>query len=80
MTSETLQKAMRVQPFQPFVIHMADGREIAVAHPELIAYKAGTRTAVVMYGDSFEFIDLLLATGLEYRNVEEVPSAGGDGA
>jgi hypothetical protein len=46
----------------------------------LIAYKAGTRTAVVMYGDSFEFIDLLLATGLEYRNVEEVPSAGGEGA
>ena len=79
MTGETLQRATRAQPFQPFAIHRADGRTIAVAHPEWIAYKAGTRTAVVMYGDSFEFIDLLLATGLEYRNVEEVPTAGGDG-
>ncbi|MBV8557209.1 MAG: hypothetical protein JO355_01335 [Planctomycetaceae bacterium] len=74
MTSETLQNAIRTQPFRPFVVHMADGREILVAHPELIAHKAGTRTAVVVSGDSFEFIDLLLATGLRDQNIEEMPA------
>jgi hypothetical protein len=57
---------------------MADGREITVTHPELIAFKEGTRTAVVMSGDSFEMIDLLLATGLEYRNVGDIPTVGGN--
>jgi hypothetical protein len=77
MTSETLQNAIRTQPFRPFVVHMAEGREIPVAHPELIAYKAGTRTAVVVYGDSFEFIDLLLAIGLRYQHLEEMPATDG---
>ena len=78
MTSDTLQKARQAEPFKPFIIHMADGREIAVTQPELIASKAGTRTAVVMDGDSFEMIDLLLATGLESRNVAEMPTVGGN--
>jgi len=60
MTGETLQKAIRNQPFRPFVIHMADGRALPVTHPELIAYKTGSRTAIVVYEDSFEFLDLLL--------------------
>lgn len=50
-----------------------------MTHPEWIAYQAGTRTAVVMDGDSFEMIDLLLATGLESRNVDEIPAVGGNG-
>jgi hypothetical protein len=78
MTSDTLQTARRELPFRPFVIHMADGREIPVAHPEVLAYQEGTRTAVVMDGDSFEFIDLLLATGLDYRGVERMTAAVGN--
>ena len=50
---------------------MADGRSLPVTHPELIAYKTGTRTAIVVYDDSFEFIDLLLATGLKFRRARE---------
>ncbi len=78
MTGKTLQKAIRNQPFRPFVIHMADGRALPVTHPELIAYKTGTRTAIVVYDDSFEFIDLLLATGIQFRELEEAHSADND--
>jgi hypothetical protein len=78
MTDETLRKAMRSQPFRPFVIHMADGRALPVAHPELIAYKSETRTAIVVYDDSFEFIDLLLATGIKFRELEEAQTANND--
>jgi hypothetical protein len=61
MTTETLQDAIRRQPFEPFVLHLADGRKVPVEHPELIAHKAGSRTAVVVRGDGFEHIDLPLA-------------------
>jgi hypothetical protein len=78
MTGETLQKAIRNQPFRPFVIRMADGRSIPVTHPELIAYKTGSRTAIVVYDDSFEFIDPLLATGVKFRELEEAHTAEDD--
>ena len=43
------------------------GARPPVTHLELIAYKTGSRTAIVVYDDSFEFIDLLLATRLSSR-------------
>ncbi|MEJ7638227.1 MAG: hypothetical protein WKF75_09705, partial [Singulisphaera sp.] len=70
MTGETL--------LQPFIIHMADGRALPVAHPELIAYKSETRTAIVVYDESIEFIDLPLATGLKFRELEEAHTAEND--
>ena len=29
--------AIRAKPFRPFVLHLADGREFAVRHPEMAA-------------------------------------------
>ena len=65
MTSETLQEVVRAQPLQSFVLHLADGREILVDHPEVIAFRPGGRMAVEMLGDSFEFMDLLSVISLE---------------
>ena len=68
MTSDTLHHAVRAQPFQPFVLHLADGRKVSVDHPEVIAYRQGGRTAVAMLAnDAFEFIDLLLVVSLEVK-------------
>jgi len=78
VAGDTLINAIRSQPFQPFVIHMADGRAIPVPHPELIAYKSGSRTAVIVDGDAFESIDLLLATRLRKPNVEEAATSSND--
>ncbi len=64
MTIETLTRAMRRAPFSSFTLHLADGREIRVRHPEAIAHGGG-RTAVVFLGpEQVEEIDLLLVVSL----------------
>jgi len=68
MTTEWLHRAITAVPFRPFTIVMADGHEIPVAHPELIAHAEGARVAVVMLSESqIEWIDLLLAPRLVFE-------------
>ncbi len=65
MTIEQLRKMHESRPFQPFRIHMADGRHLDVRHPEFLARSASGRTIMVATADdSFEIIDLLLVTSL----------------
>ena len=68
MTVEHFPSALNAQPFRPFVMHLADGREIPVVHPELaVASSTGRTTVVVQPDDTFNIIDLLLVTDLKYR-------------
>lgn len=64
MTIEQLRPMYRQHPFQPFVIHLADGRQIPVVHRDFIISSPSGRTAIVYQpDDSFNIIDLLLVTG-----------------
>lgn len=66
MTIEELRKLYTAQPFQPFLIHMADGRNIQVRHREYIMASPSGRTAhVYQPDDSFDIIDIALVTALE---------------
>jgi hypothetical protein len=66
MTIEKLRDLYDAQPFQPFVIHLADGREIPVHHRDFIARAPSGRTVIVYQpDDSHNIIDLLLVTDLE---------------
>ena len=68
MTVEQLQGVLRVRPFRPFVMHLADGREVVVKHPELVvSTSTGRTTVVVQPDDTLNIIDLLLVTDLEFR-------------
>lgn len=65
MTTEQLQRAIRRAPFVPFTLRVADGQQIDVNHPEIIAHAPGMRTAAVALPDgTIEILDLLLVTGL----------------
>lgn len=65
MTTETLSKLHSARPFTPFLINMADGRRFRVDHPEFLAYRPGSRMAVLTLPDNnFEHIDLLMVTSL----------------
>jgi len=76
MTVERFRDALRAQPFRPFTLHLADGREIPVRHPEWALASPSGRTTVVMQPDnSFNIIDLLLVTDLEFSQ-PGVPSTG----
>jgi hypothetical protein len=68
MTIEQLRTAYNAQPFRPFVMHLADCREISVHHREFIMTSPSGRTVVVMQpDDTVNIIDLLLVTDLEFK-------------
>ena len=61
MTIEKLKALYNAIPFQPFVIHLADRREVQVHHRDFIAAAPSGRKIVVhQLDDSINIIDLLL--------------------
>ncbi len=70
MTIEQLRNFYSAQPFQPFVMHLADGRTIPVHHPEFLAAAPSGRTITVYQpDDTLNVVDLLLVTDLEIKPV-----------
>jgi hypothetical protein len=68
MTLEAFREALNAQPFEPFVIHIADGRSIPVVSREFIMRDPQGRTVMVYQPDGhLSTIDLLLVTELEKR-------------
>jgi hypothetical protein len=68
MTIEQLRELHARRPFQPFEIHMADGRSLPVEHPEFLSQSPTGRTIAVALADgTHRIVDLLLATSLEVR-------------
>ena len=73
MTIEQIRKFYDAQLFQPFVIHLADGREIPVPSREFMMTAPNGRTIGVYEVDgTANVIDLLLVTNL----VVKPPSNG----
>ena len=67
MTIEKIREAYDAQPFQPFTIHIADGRHVHVAHREFMASAPSGRTIIVFQPDDrHQVIDVMLITGLEF--------------
>jgi hypothetical protein len=68
MTTGQIKKLYEAQPFQPFTIHLADGSEMHVPHPEFMWIHPGGRTIHVAESDNEDdgaaIIDLLLVTKL----------------
>ena len=80
MTVEQLKAVCAAQPFQPFVLHLADGRQIPVQHPEFIFTVPSGRTIfVVQPDDTTNIIDLLLVTDTERKPAAQSPGGGNRG-
>lgn len=68
MTIEQLRGAYEAQPFRPFIMHLADGRQIPVRHREFILTVPSGRTVVVCQpDDTLNIVDLLLVADLEIK-------------
>jgi hypothetical protein len=65
MDLEGLREALRRQPFQPFTIRLADGRAMAVRHPEFVAV-GHRRVIVVEEDDSWSVLEPVLIVSLDY--------------
>jgi hypothetical protein len=69
MTSEQLREVWKADPFRPFTIHLADGRNVNVNHRDFLMQSPSGRTVIVyLPDDSHKVIDLLLVTELEVSN------------
>jgi hypothetical protein len=68
MTIEQIRNLYQAHPFQPFVMHLADGRQISVVHHDFIIAAPSGRTVIVYQpDDSFNIVDTLLVTDLEVK-------------
>lgn len=62
---EEIRDAQRVRPFQPFDLHLADGRRFRVAHPETLFVTRSGRTVVFENAEGHvEMIDTVLITSV----------------
>jgi hypothetical protein len=77
MTIESFRAALRAQPFQPFTIHMGDGRQLYVPHPDFAWLSPNGRTVIVHNPEdgSFSILDLLLMTELRVAAPGAAPRA-----
>jgi hypothetical protein len=66
VTKQALSKAVHKEPFQPFVLHLADGRAFTVPHRDLVSVHPTGRT-VIVYGEDEDLgiLDVMLITSLE---------------
>jgi hypothetical protein len=68
MTIEQLRQLHLRRPFQPFDVHLADGRALPVEHPEFLSQSPMGRTIAIGLADgTHEIVDLLLVTSLKLR-------------
>lgn len=74
---EQLRLIKNQRPFVPFYIHLADGRQLRVKHPDAVAWDEDRARLVVLTHDGgFEFVDLALITGLRTPHPEEATPPG----
>jgi hypothetical protein len=71
-----VREALHRQPFEPFQIRLADGRALAVPHPDSVAL--GTRRIIVVSkDDQTSIIEPLLIVSLD---TIPSPPSGGNGS
>src|SRR4051812_42132750 len=75
-----IREAVRAQPFQPFILRLADGREFNVQHPEFLAVGANGRTVVFVHPEDgrVAIVNALLIISLE--RAAPAPPAPGNGS
>mgnify|MGYP001214897220 CR=1 FL=1 len=75
MDVNAIREAMHAEPFQSFRLRLADGREMAVPHPDFIAVAPNGRRVVVFgtHDGAMSILEPLLILSMEYA----APSTGG---
>lgn len=67
MHIDDIKKALRAEPFRPFIVNLADGRTFAINHPEFLAVPPDGRRTIIVFlpgEEGFEIIDPTLVTSL----------------
>ena len=78
MTLQDFRALYDAEPFQRFTLHLANGKEIIVDHPDFVLLPRTGRTVAVLTPDNrMHYVDLLLVNSLETDSPAsgELPSA-----
>ena len=71
MFNDDLDNYLNAQPFRPFLIRTAGGREYLVKHPELLFKLSTGRTIIVDHGDGrYDTFDTILIESLHIAEAE----------
>ena len=66
---EEIRRLVHATPFDPFVIHMADGRSFRVPHPDFILVGHGFHVVVAPEEHGpVEFLPVRMMSGLSVQN------------
>lgn len=70
MTIDVVREALEAKPFEPFRLQRADGSDLRITHPEVVAFHPrNPRTMhVVLPSGGHKKIDLLLVAALHVEN------------
>jgi hypothetical protein len=74
MTKEHLRNVRDANPFRPFTIRLADGRDFRIHHRDFLSLPpegAGRVAVIYQVGGAFSLVDLLLVTEV---SVEALPA------
>jgi hypothetical protein len=67
MVAEELRRYVTANPFRPFVLNVADGRQVPVAGRDFILISPTGRTLhVYQRNESFDVLDTMLVTGISF--------------
>jgi hypothetical protein len=68
MTIEAIRSLHAAEPFQPFVLHLVDGRAVTVQNRDFMATAPnGSNVTVYQPDDSMSIIDVSQVTSIEVR-------------
>ena len=74
---DELKKVKDQRPFEPFHIHLADGRDLRITHPDGVAWDAASpRRIVAIHEGGWDFIDVTLITSIRVPHPEAASDAG----
>jgi hypothetical protein len=65
-----VREALHKQPFEPFVLRLADGRSLPVPHPDFVALSP-RRVIVTAEDDSWTMIEPLLIVSLDSMHARD---------
>jgi hypothetical protein len=70
MKIETIRNLLHAQPFRPFVLCMAEGTRIPVAHEDFVALQPAGRELTVYDRKKLHIIDVMMITRIERDETE----------
>jgi hypothetical protein len=68
MEVSAIREAMHRQPFRPFSLRLADGRELFVPHPDFVALSPRQVVVIHHQDESTAILEPLLIVSVEYMS------------